>query len=336
MIKHNRLTLGQEEVDAAGNSIQSGWLAQGEEVHHFENEVCEFLGLPQGHAVALSSGTASLYLALWSLEAQHKTVTLPVYSCSALRNAVCLVGAAEYLIDTEIESPNVCLSSLEHSRADIAIIPHMFGIPSNLGAIEKIDIIEDCAQSIGALVNKVRVGLQGKLGVFSFFATKLITSGGQGGMVVSGDSKLIDAIRDYREFDYRNDGQCRFNFQMTDMQAAIGRVQLRKLPYFLQQRSDIFEQYQSAGLPLLDSDIGGSVRYRAIIQTDRAVHIKNELLQRHIQTIVPIEDRELLDRDWIVYKNAYNWTQNTLSLPIYPSLSKDEVAYIISSLKEVI
>ena len=81
MIPHNRPTLGKEEEDAALRVIRRGWLAQGEEVEKFENEFCNFIGLPNGHAVALSSGTSSLYLALNILNAENKKILYPSYVC---------------------------------------------------------------------------------------------------------------------------------------------------------------------------------------------------------------------------------------------------------------
>ena len=88
MIAHNKPTLGEAERAAAIRALESGWIAQGREVEALEEEACEFLGLGTGHAVALSSGTAALYLALWVLDARRKRVAIPVYSCAALRNAV--------------------------------------------------------------------------------------------------------------------------------------------------------------------------------------------------------------------------------------------------------
>lgn len=332
MIKHNKPTLEIEEQQAAVRAIQSGWIAQGSEVTYFENELCDFLGLPEQHAVAVSSGTAALFMALWALQAEKKTVAIPVYACSALRNAIGLAHAEEILVDITEESPNICLNSVRTSNADIVIAPHLFGLPSNLKKLDNIDIIEDCAQAIGASVLGVPVGLQGKIGVFSFYASKLITSGGQGGMLVSRDSSLISAVRDFRNFDCRKDHHLRFNFQMTDIQAAIGRVQLKKLPLFLSRRNEIFEMYRQAGLDLLGKDIDSSARYRAVIKTPDANKIMTYLFKKGIQAIVPLEDWELLG-DSNLFPNAFRLTQETLSLPIYPSLTNKNIEYILSNIR---
>jgi len=291
------------------------------------------LDLPQGHAVALSSGTASLFLSLHVMNSEGKKVAIPAYSCSALRNAVSLVNAKEIVVDTEINSPNICLKQLQKSEADFAIVPHMFGIPINLKQIKNINIIEDCAQSLGATIEGKKVGRQGRVGVFSFYATKLITSGGQGGMIVSKDKELIDSVRDYRNFDCRRDKRHRFNFQMTDVQAGIGRAQLKKLPSFLKKRRENFKMYKEAGIDLLESNKGISVYYRAIIRSNTPIEIHNKMQKNDIKTIIPIEEWELLESG-TKFQNAYNLTQRTLSLPIYPSLKKAEINKVINILKE--
>ena len=335
MIEHNKPTLGKQEQQAVSKVLESGYIVQGIEVERFENEFCDFLGLPERHAVALSSGTSALFMALWSLNAKNKSIAMPVYACSALRNAVAMAQAKEVLTDNAMNSPNICLNQLQKSNADIAIVPHMFGLPNEIQNIKDIDVIEDCAQSLGASIDNKKTGLIGKVGIFSFYATKLMTSGGQGGMFVSKDKNLVDRVRDYRDFDCRRDKKHRFNFQMTDVQASIGRVQLRKLPNFLERRQEIFTMYKESGLDLIESKNNTPVYYRAVLRVNNPVKIKGKLLSQSIKTIIPIEDWELLDNG-SEYKNACNLTQTTLSLPIYPLLTNREVANIVNQLNRVI
>jgi len=333
VIEHNKPTLGKQEQRAVSKVLESGYIAQGLEVERFENEFCDFLDLPEGHAVALSSGTSALFMALWSLNAKNKSIAMPVYACSALRNAVAMAQAKEVLTDNAMNSPNIFLNQLQKSNANIAIVPHMFGLPNEIQNIKDIDVIEDCAQSLGASIDNKKTGLIGEVGIFSFYATKLMTSGGQGGMFVSKDKNLVDKVRDYREFDCRRDNKHRFNFQMTDVQASIGRVQLKRLPIFLERRQEIFAMYKEAGLDLIESENNASVYYRAVIRVNNPVKIKGKLLRLGIKTIIPIEDWELLDNG-SEYKNAYHLTQTTLSLPIYPSLTNKDVLNIVNQLKK--
>jgi perosamine synthetase len=336
MISHNRPTLGKEEEDAALRVIQSNQLSQSHEVESFENEFCNFIGLPNGHAVALSSGTSSLFVSLWALNGYKKKILFPNYVCSALRHAVGMIQGTEVLVDNIENSPNLDMQKVKTSSHDIEIIPHMYGIPIKLTKTNNSSIIEDCCQSLGAKVNEEFVGLQGNIGFFSFYATKLITSGGQGGMIISKNKDLVDKIKDYREFDMRHDKKKRFNFQMTDLQAAIGREQLKKLPNFIKRREQIFQLYKKEGLNLLDikpeeESYLKPVRYRAIIQTKKPKQIIESLKLIDVEAIIPTEDWELLGNH-SYFPNGTKLSQETVSIPIYPSLTNEQINIILSGL----
>ena len=136
-------------------------------------------------------------------------------------------------------------------------------------------------------------------------------------MIVSKNKVLIDKIRDYREFDMRIDNISRFNFQMTDLQAAIGRVQLKKLPSFINKREHIFKMYKNAGLNLLDvteNECLQPVRFRAVLQTENPQLLIQKLAINGVKSIVPIEEEELL----FSTPNAVELSKKTISLPIYP------------------
>ena len=335
MIPHNLPTLGLEEQIVAARVLGSGWVAQGPEVEAFENELCEFFNLPSGHAIAVSSGSSALYLALWVLEGNNKRIGLPVYACSALRNAVGLVNGQAVYIDCATGSPNLDISAACNADIDVLIAPSMFGIPVDLPATRNFKVIEDIAQALGAMSSGQRIGLRGDMGICSFYATKMMTSGGQGGAVISNDKTLIDKLKDYREFDCRDDAILRFNFQMTDMQAAVGRFQLEKLPLFIKQRERVFSIYRDAGLDLLDSTSANNhpVRYRAVISCDNPTGVIRALNSDGIRAIVPVEERELLD-DSSLYPVASNLTRSTVSLPCYPALSEKEAMHLAQRVQE--
>ena len=336
MIPHNKPTLGLEEEAAAIRVIRSGWMAKGREVKSFENEFCNFVGLPKGHAVAVSNGTAALYLALLALDGAGKKIALPAYVCSALRHAVTMAKGENVLIDTKYDSPNLDLEEVCNKNPQITIIPHTYGIPLNLSNVKKIMFIEDCSHALGAKIHGKSVGLQGELGVVSLAATKIITSGGSGGMIFSKNKQLIEKIIDYIEYDMKMDDTRRFNFQINDLQAAIGREQLRKLPNFIKRREEIFQKYKTSGLNLLDispddSEIIRPIRFRAVLKTDK-----------QFQTIKLLKDNgvssRVLNDEWIISKNpaqfpnSFSMVKNLVSLPIYPSLSDKDIKKIISVL----
>jgi perosamine synthetase len=337
VIPHNRPTLGQEEQSAAARVLASGWVAQGPEVEAFENELCRFLGLPIGHAVAVSSGTAALTLALLALGAKGKRIGLPVYSCAALRNAVGFADGETIYLDCGQDCVNVDTSTVATSSIDILIAPSMFGVPVELPDSPNYLVIEDLAQSLGASIAGRRIGLRGEVGICSFFATKLITSGGQGGAVISRDKARIDWVRDYREFDCRHDQKLRFNFQMTDLQAAVGRVQLRRLPEFINRREDWFAKYREAGLDLLDykTAVVQPVRYRIVMRCARPTRIIAALASEGVRAIVPIEQYELLDEP-VRYPVALALTNTTVSLPAHPGLREEDVVRIAGIARQAV
>ncbi len=336
-VPHNRPTLGAEEEAATLSVLRSGWLAQGAQVQALEDEFCAILGLPAGHAVALSSGSAALWVALQGLGAKGQRVASPAYACAALANAIHWAGGLPVFIDNRPGSPNIDLAAIQRSDCRIAIAAQMFGLPQDLAPLAGLRVVEDAAQALGATLHGQPVGLQGDVGVFSFYATKLMTSGGQGGMLVSRDKAWVDAARDFRQFDGRTDHQPRFNLQMTDLQAAVGRAQLKKLPGFIARRAEIFEIYRSAGLPLLDGASAGCVpvRQRAVVKTPEPQALIAALAASGVCAIVPQAVWELQGHAAAV-PNAAALSMTTVSLPIYPSLSLADAQRIADIAKRVL
>lgn len=336
MIPHNRPTLGREEEEAAARVVRSGWLAQGREVAAFEEEMAAGLGLGSAHAVAFSSGTAALFAALEALGARGRRVAHPAYVCSAVRHAIRMAAGTPVACDNLPGSPNADAAAMAAARPDLAVVAHMYGIPADLASLAPIPVIEDCAQALGAACDGRPVSLSGAAGVFSFYATKTITSGGQGGMVVSRDASLAAACRDYRQFDQRRDDRDRFNLQMTDLQAAIGREQLRKLPSFLERRAAIFAAYRERGLELLDAPSGGPAcapaRYRAVLRTPDPARVLRALGAAGATAIVPLEEWELLGPPGD-FPHAAALCRGTVSLPIYPTLDRRDVDAILDALE---
>ena len=333
MIPHNRPQVIADDIEKAVTALSSNRLVSGNFIRSLEDQICAYLSLPEGHAVAVSSGTAALYIALKVLNAKDKIVSLPSYACSSLRHAADLAGAKNNIIDITNQFPSPLASEILNSKTDICIYPYLFGLSSALPSEKKTLIIEDCAQAIGASYEGNKLGTLGDIGVFSFYATKIITAGGQGGMIVSKNKNLIDLARDYIDFDMRHDNLSRFNFSLTEVQAAVGCSQLSRLDTILQRRAEIWDSYKSAGINLLDNadNDAVSIRYRAILQTNHPKYLLNHLLENKIQAIIPVEDWELLDNTKI---NSLAFSRNTISLPIYPALTESQVKYIISKTKE--
>ncbi|PAJ72193.1 hypothetical protein CJF42_22495 [Pseudoalteromonas sp. NBT06-2] len=330
MIPHNKPSSSPNEQKYISQVLQSRQLTNGIFTNKFENSICDLLNLPHGHAVAVSSGSAALYISLMLLNASNKTIAMPAYVCSSLKQATKLANAQCKVLDINVGYPSIKQKALDNSHADILINPYLYGLASQLPTFSG-PIIEDCAQALGASINGKYLGTRSDIGILSFYATKLITSGGQGGMIISKNLSLINLARDFINFDMQKDGKLRFNFFMTEVQAAIGLSQLEHYPEFLNKRQKIWNTYQKYQLPLLDNPNKSTdnIRFRAVIKTDKAKHLISHLASKGINAIVPIEDWELLDPRAM---NSTDLSQNTVSLPIYPDLEQAE--YIAKTVSE--
>jgi perosamine synthetase len=337
MIPHSKPFIAKAEKDACIHVIASGQLSEGREVFCLENELSGFVGHKYG--IAVSSGTAALYLALRSLGVgKGDSVIIPSYVCTALLNAVLLSGAQPCLCDVEPSTGNMSLKDAKkavHRNTKAAIVPHLFGQPVEAHAIERglgIPVVEDCAQCAGTAMGKNKVGSLTTISIFSFYATKLLCAG-EGGMVATSDKRLADTIRDLREYDNRDTYLPAFNFKLSDLQAAIARAQLKKLTTSIRRRREIARFYLDMfkdnpsiiRLPLF-SNKAQSVFFRFVVQIDK--NVKN--------AIISLEKEGVACRRPI-YKPLHHYLKKTgfpgteeiykqaISIPIYPGLSNNQM-----------
>jgi len=321
VIRHSAPAIGPDELGAVVDVLRSGQLAQGAQVEAFEHECAHFLG--RRYAVAVNSGTSALYLALAALDmGPGRTVALPSYVCSALSNAVRMVGGRPVLCDIGPRY-NLDPATLPADR-DATIVPHLFGAPADLAAWQPD--IEDIAQSIGG-----PTGRRSRVAVASFYATKLLTTG-EGGMLLTDDEALAEFARDRRDYDNRDDGALRFNWKMTDFQAALGRVQLKRLPSFIRARRAIARQYHEAfrALPMRLPDPEDHVFFRYVVATDRRDALEAPLRGCGIEAKRPVH-RPLHHALGGRFPRAEQAHRECLSLPIYPGLVEADVARVIES-----
>jgi perosamine synthetase len=330
-IPHSRPLLGVAEQRAVRRVLASGLITQGKEVGRFERETA--LALSRRHAAAVSSGTAALHLALVSLGVGHgDRVALPSYVCAALLHSLGLVGAEPILVDIDPVTFNLDPDDLRkrlRSRTKAVIVPHMFGLPVRFREIEAcgVPIIEDCALALGAKYGRKPVGSLGILSVVSFYATKMLATG-EGGMVLCDRAALIEQVLDRRSYDGRSRHRMRFNYKMSDLQAALGREQLRRLRFFVRRRRYLASFYARAlqggpwDLPTMDA---GHSFYRFIARCRRGANRLLSELQRH-----GVEARRPVFRPLHRYLglSGYPGTeeayQRAISIPLYPALSTSE------------
>ena len=265
--------LGPEEIEATGRVIASGWIAQGPEVAAFERAFAQRVLAPQ--AVAVSSCTTGLHLALHVLGiGPGDDVVVPSLSFIATANAVGHAGATPVFADVDATSLNVTPGTIAAAltpatRAVIAV--HQAGMPADIDAIHAlcdprgIAVVEDAACAIGSTYRGAPIGGHSDLVAFSFHPRKILTTG-EGGMVATGRDDLAQRMRRLREHGMSASSAARhnasspvaeryaepgFNFRMTDIQAAVGLVQLGRLEAIIARRRMLAERYRRllAGIP---------------------------------------------------------------------------------------
>jgi dTDP-4-amino-4,6-dideoxygalactose transaminase len=353
MIPAARPLIGDEERAAVDRVMLSGMLAQGPEVAAFEQE---FSDLVDGrHSVAVNSGTSGLHLALLALGiGAGDEVIVPSFTFAATANAVHLAGATAVFADIEPD-----YFSLEASAVEAAITPrtkaimpvHLYGHPADLNALTAIAerhgllLVEDAAQAHAATVDGRPVGAWGDTGIFSFYPTKNMMSG-EGGMVTTASDVVARRLRLLRnqgmEKRYANE-IFGFNNRMTDLHAAIGRVQLTRLAGWTTQRQ--------ANAAFLSENLEGVTtpptapwathvfhQYTIRVVGHDRDRFAEELAARGVGTGVyyPTPVHRLpsfgLELDLPATEFAAN---QVLSLPVYPSLTEDELETIVTAVNEV-
>ena len=325
MIPHSAPSIDSQELDAVNRVLRSGMLAQGREVEAFEKEAAEFL--QRRHAIALSSGTAALHLALAALGVgDTDSVYIPSYACAALPNAVALQHAQWLPVDNQ---PSYNMDPTPIPPGSTVIVAHLFGEPAPIPA--HCAVIEDIAQSIGG-----PTGRAGLISITSFYATKLMTTG-EGGMAFTDDAGLAEAIRDLRDYDNRDDFHVRFNYKMTDIQAAMGRVQLIRLPLFIQRRREIAARYLDAfkGLPIDLPNPDNHVFFRFVISSDQRDLLQASLRHTGIDAKRPVHHPAHFffpEASPTLFPGAERAHTRALSIPIYPSLIERDQNSVIESL----
>ncbi|NLC55690.1 MAG: DegT/DnrJ/EryC1/StrS family aminotransferase [Armatimonadetes bacterium] len=335
MIPHSRPCLGVEETAEVTAVLASGMLAAGEQVAAFEAELSQFVGAAGG--VAVQSGTAALHLALRVLEVgPGDEVILPSWVCAAVLNAVHYVGACPVVVDVDPATGNLDPAAAARARTRqtrALLVPHLNGLPADLDRLAALEVplIEDCAQAAGATYRGQRVGSYGAVAIFSFYATKVITTG-QGGMLVSTNQDLLARARDLVEYDNRDDYQVRHNYRLTDLQAAIGRQQLQRLPGFVARRRALAERFRQEGCADWHGPRDGHLYYRYLLRV------------RDVEAAARWFREQGIDAKRPVYRPLHHYLsgvdcpaadaihETILSVPLYPALSAMEVDHIVGTL----
>jgi dTDP-4-amino-4,6-dideoxygalactose transaminase len=254
-------------------------------------------------------------------------------------HAVEYVGATPRLADVDPTTYNLDPADVRRRctrRTRAIIVPHLFGLPADLDALLRlgIPVIEDCAQAFGARYRNRPVGTFGPVSVLSFYATKLFTTG-EGGMVLGADRRLLTRIRDLRDYDERRQHAIRYNYKLTDLQAALGRSQLRRLPAMLARRAALAARFRShwgalpVGLPAPDGKRTHVYHRFVVLCPQTAAPTARRLSALGVTARPPVfrPIHRTLGLDG--FPGAEHAFRHALSVPIYPALTPKETEVVI-------
>lgn len=240
--------IGNDEIETVVKTLKSGWITQGKKVEEFEKVFANYCGAKYG--IATTSGTTALHTALVSIGVQSddEVITTPL-SCVSTANPILYLHAKPVFADVEPTTLNISLSIIEKkiTKKTKAILPvHMFGHPIDMDPImetaEKhgIYVIEDAAHALGAKYKSRKTGSLGHIACFSFYGDKMITTA-EGGITLTNDKELAEKMQMLRNHGMNKRRKfyhpiLGYNYKMSDIHAAIGIVQMRKLDKYIQQR----------------------------------------------------------------------------------------------------
>jgi perosamine synthetase len=323
--------LGPDEEQAALRIMQSGMLAVGPEIEQLEQRLGDWLGQPP--AVTTSNGFSALHLGLLALGLRPGSeVILPcISSCSAIRDAVVAAGGVPVFADVSADSPNLDPASVKSrvtSRTGAILCPHHLGCVAELEELLELGVplLEDCAQAPGATYRDRLVGTLGRVGAFSFYPTKVVAAV-DGGAVVSSDPAVLAAARDKRYYGGIQDEKYRLNYKMSNLNAAVGLVQMGRLQELLERRRAIGRRYaQALGI----EGVQGSVVFRFGLHTQAGR--TQALLDRLLAAQVPCRREWYFLCDADDFHQARRWHDDFLTVPCYPALSEEQVDFIADRL----
>ncbi|WP_461862925.1 DegT/DnrJ/EryC1/StrS family aminotransferase [Thermococcus sp.] len=363
MIPIAKPLIGDEEINAVIEVLKSGMLAHGKEVEAFEREFAGYLGAK--HGIAVTNGTAALDVALKALKIGpgDEVITSP-FTFIASANSILFQGAKPVFADIDPKTfnldPNEVLERINEKTKAIIVV-HLYGQPADMKAFSeiaedhKLYLVEDCAQAHGAEFDGRKVGTFGDIAAFSFYPTKNMTTG-EGGMVVTNDDELAEKARLIR-----NHGQTKkylheelgYNLRMTNIAAAIGRVQLRKLDEWNEKRiknakllTDGIKRIGGLTPPYVDPRVKHVFHQYVIRVEDEFPMSRDELAQKlrekgvgtGIHYPMPVHHQpfyQKLGYPEEICQNAVEASKRVLSLPVHPSVSREDVEYILQTLEEL-
>ena len=339
-----------EMEDAAIHALRNESFVGGESVSKFEEEFARYTGTK--YAASVSSGNGALQISLMALGIgeSHEVIT-PTNSFIASANCIRMTNAKPILVDINMIDGGIDLSN---NKNDVnAIIPvHIYGNPCDFDSVksfaedQKIPIIEDACQAHGAEYKGKKVGSLGNVGCFSFYPTKNMTVGGDGGMTTTDNEETASKIKSIRDNGRKTKNEfdkLGFTMRLNTVNAAIGRVQLRHLDEKTARRREIVSIYrknltQDCILP--ENRDGKSVYHQIVVKHEKRDEIRKELTDNEIGSAIyyetPIHKQPIYELYKFELPNSEKFSKLILSLPSYPQLTDDQALEICEHVNKVI
>lgn len=350
--------IGEEEINNVVEVLKSGMIAQGPKVEEFEKKFAEWVGADYG--IAVNSGTAALHVALLScgVGVGDEVITTP-FTFIATGNSIVYTGAKPVFADIDLKTYTINPDSIEKliTENTKAILPvQLYGQSANMDRINEIAekyglaVIEDAAQAHGSTCNGQKVGSMGDMACFSFYPTKNMTTS-EGGIITTNDEDLADNAKIFRAHGASvryHHSEIGYNFRMTDISAAIGLAQLNKIDEFNSKRIQNAE-YLNEGLKNVEGIVTpycayGSkhVYHQYTIRVEKGnrddwVKIINECgVGTGIHYPIPLYNQPIYKTLGIKGNcpNANLAANTVISLPVHPSLTKEDLDLVIEAVKK--
>lgn len=345
----------QEMKETAMHALENERFVLGESVLKFEQEFARYCG--SKYAVATGSGTAALMLSLIALEVgQGEVITTPA-SFIASASSIIHAGAKPRFADITSETYTIKPENVKHAitAGTKAILPvHLYGFPAQMdelceiAAESGVAVVEDACQAHGAMFNGKKVGAIGDVGCFSFYPSKNMTVCGDGGMIVTDNDSIAEAVASLRDCGRAKGSKYShvrigFTERMNTVHGAVGRIQLRRLDQWNDQRKRIARKYDETladlpdvALPPRETDKACPVHHMYVIRTSRRDELLKWLERAGIECGVhypePIHLQPIFRKSYGFrggeFPKSENLCKQALSLPMHPALSNNEVEYI--------
>ncbi len=366
-IKFSYPNIFKSDLSLVSKIIKSGWLTHGKYTNLFEQELKKFT--KSKYCITVSNCTAGLHLSCIASDfKKDDEVIVPSITHTATAHAVAYTGAKPVFADVEKNTGNLSLSNIKNKitkKTKGVILVHMSGIPCELKKISKfckdnnLVLIEDCAHALGSKHLNKHVGNFGATGVFSFYPTKQITTG-EGGAVITNNKKLYEKIKKLKAFGIDKDIKDRkkqgdydvidlgYNYRMTDFQAALGYRQMLKYPKNLSHRHQIAKRYiknlqSNKNISFTKYSKDNSYFVFQIFCKNRDFvleHLKSKGIGVSVHYTNPLPRMTYYKKKYNYnkkdIKNSCIYGDTNISLPVYPSLKKEQVDYICNVLNKIL